>query len=112
MWLLDKNVPIQLERLLQEFGVAAATADSRGFGGLANGELVASANAIGVTCILTRDLLFAQSAKKSLRLHGDVCVVLLTLPQMRAPGFLQAFRESWSRAPIRPVPGQTISWPS
>jgi len=111
MWLLDKNVPIQLERLLQEFGIEATTADSRGFGTLTNGELVASAAAIDVTCILTRDQRFAETAKKSIRFHNNICIVVLTLPQLRAPGFLQAFRMAWSQAPIQPVAGQAISWP-
>jgi len=32
MWLLDKNVPVQLVTLLAEFGIDAITADSRGSG--------------------------------------------------------------------------------
>lgn len=111
MWLLDKNVPVQLQELLRELGVEAVTADSKGFGNLANGELVSSAAAIGVVCILTRDMLFAQSAKKSLQVHKNLCVVVLTLPQLRAPGFLSAFRAAWSRADIRLVEGQVVFWP-
>ncbi|SRR5712691_11718187 len=81
MWLLDKNVPIQLAALLGELGVEAATADSKGFGSLTNGELVVAAVEAGVSCILTRDRLFSESASRSLKIHRGVCLVVLTLPQ-------------------------------
>jgi hypothetical protein len=29
MWLLDKNIPVQLKSLLNEFGIESVTADSR-----------------------------------------------------------------------------------
>jgi hypothetical protein len=43
MWLLDKNVPVQLKPLLSEFGIESVTADSQGWGQLTNGKLVAAA---------------------------------------------------------------------
>jgi len=111
MWLLDKNVPIQLKRLLSEFGIESVTADSEGWGELTNGKLVAAAASYGISCILTRDRQFAESASSTLRDHRKICVVLLILPQLRAPAFLKSFREAWLMDCIREVPGQTISWP-
>ena len=43
MWLLDKNLPIQLVGLLQNFGIDALTAEAKDWDGLTNGELVAAA---------------------------------------------------------------------
>jgi len=111
MWLLDKNVPIQLKTLLSEFGVESVTADSKGWGHLTNGKLVAAAASQGISCILTRDRQFSQSASSALRDHSGICIVLLTLPQLRAAAFLSSFREAWLLDCIREVPGQTISWP-
>jgi|HubBroStandDraft_2_1064218.scaffolds.fasta_scaffold1438133_2 predicted nuclease of predicted toxin-antitoxin system len=62
MWLLDKNVPIQLVGLLADVGIDAVLADAKGWGALKNGELVAAAATDGISCILTRDRLFAESA--------------------------------------------------
>ena len=111
MWLLDKNVPIQLKHLLSEFGIESVTADSEGWGQLTNGKLVAAAASHGISCILTRDHLFSESALHTLKGHAEICVVLLILPQLRAPAFLKSFREAWLSECIRAVPGQTISWP-
>ncbi len=72
MWLLDKNVPIQLIRLLGEFGIEAVTAEAKNWGALKNGELVSAAAADGISCIVTRDRLFAESATKALKLHPSL----------------------------------------
>ena len=94
MWLLDKNVPVQLKNLLSEFGIASVTADSKGWGGLTNGKLVTAAVSEGISCILTRDRQFCQSASRALRDHRTICIVLLTIPQLRAGAFLENFREA------------------
>jgi predicted nuclease of predicted toxin-antitoxin system len=62
MWLLDKNVPVQLCAALREFGVEAVTAESKAWSALTNGDLVAAAVSGGISCIVTRDRLFAKSA--------------------------------------------------
>jgi hypothetical protein len=78
---------------------------------LTNGELVARAAAAGIVCVLTRDRLFAQSAAKALRIHTSSSVVVLTLAQLRAPVFLEAFQQAWSSKPIAPIPGKVVLWP-
>lgn len=112
MWLLDANVPAKLALLLQQLGVEAATAQSRGWGGLSNGDLLDAAAAAGFSCVLTRDRLFGQSAGRSLKRFPIMSVVLLTLPQLRERQFLEAFRAAWQVAPALLVPGQVTSWPS
>ncbi len=111
MWLLDVNVPAQLVGLLAELGEQARTAKDQGWGGLVNGALVEAAVAGGFTCVLTRDRLFGEAASRALRRFPQFSVVLLDLPQLRAQQFLQEFRATWSRAPIRPESGRFTSWP-
>jgi hypothetical protein len=112
MWLLDKNVPIQLSDALSERGIQALTAESRGWGALTNGDLIAAAVAAGITCILTRDRLFTQSASKAFKVHAALAVVILVLPQLRAQPFLEAFSRAWSERPIDPRPGEALYWPA
>jgi predicted nuclease of predicted toxin-antitoxin system len=112
MWLLDKNVPIQLSDALNELGIQAVTAEAKGWDALKNGELIAAAVADGISCVLTRDHLFAQSASKAFKVHAKFSVVILALPQLRAPAFLEAFSRSWSQQPINPQPGEVIHWPA
>jgi predicted nuclease of predicted toxin-antitoxin system len=111
MWLLDKNVPVQLRSLLSEFGIEPATADSKGWGHLTNGKLVAAAYGDGISCILTHDRQFSQSASRALREHRGICIVLLSLPQLRAAAFLDSFREAWLVDSIQEAPGHTVTWP-
>lgn len=84
MWLLDKNVPVQLVNLLQKFGIEALTAEAQAWGELTNGELVAAAVTAGISCILTRDRLFALSAEKAMKVHAHLSVVVVTVTQLRA----------------------------
>jgi predicted nuclease of predicted toxin-antitoxin system len=112
MWLLDVNMPKKLVAVLGEFGVEAATAESRGWRGFTNGELVEAAAGAGFTCILTRDRLFSESAAGMFSRFPRFCVVLVTLPQLRGAQFLEQFRFSWQRNPIRPEPGMLIRWPA
>ena len=111
MWLLDKNVPIQLVPVLRERAIEAVTADEKGWGALKNGELVRAALAEGIACILTRDRLFAESAARTLRTQETLSVVLLTLRQDRAPAFVAAFIAAWAAAPVLLVPGRLVRWP-
>lgn len=111
MWLLDKNVPVQLVDLLRKLGIESLNADQEGWGALTNGDLVSHAAAAGITCILTRDRLFGQSAAKVLKVHVSLAVVVVTLPQLRAPAFLEAFEREQSLRAINPIPGQVIYWP-
>jgi predicted nuclease of predicted toxin-antitoxin system len=112
MWLLDVNMPKQVIALLAGFGVTAHTAESRGWDGLTNGELVEAAARAGFSCVLTRDRLFSESAAARLRRFSQFSVVLVTIPQLRSPQFLEQFRLAWVRSPILPVPGKAIRWPS
>jgi predicted nuclease of predicted toxin-antitoxin system len=112
MWLLDHNLPHQLAPILQSLGVPADTTAQRGWQRLSNGELVKTAAAADVTCILTKDLDFGHSAEKSLKKFPSICVILITLPQQRGPAYARAFQEAWSRKPIHPIAGKLIRWPS
>lgn len=111
MWLLDVNAPRALVRVLAEMGVAAETAQARGWSTLSNGDLVERAAAAGFTCLLTRDQLFAESAAQALQGVPGFAVVRLTLPQMREAEFISAFRAAWKTVPIAPRPGELVPWP-
>jgi predicted nuclease of predicted toxin-antitoxin system len=111
MWLLDVNVPRKLTAFLRESGIAAATAESRGWNHLTNGELVEAAATARFTCILTRDRQFGESAARVLRRSPQFSVVLITIPQLRGPEFLNEFRRAWQRDPIRPLAGTLVCWP-
>lgn len=111
MWLLDVNLPKKVGGLLGEFGIEAHCAGDRGWGGLTNGALVEKAHRAGFRCVLTRDRLFSESAARALKRFPEFCVVLVTIPQLRGPEFLQQFQNEWARSPIQPVPGQLLRWP-
>lgn len=111
MWLLDVNMPRQLKGLLGELGVSVDSVSERGWGALANGDLVQAAARSGFTCLLTRDQLFGESASRSLRRFPEFSIVLVVLPQVRAAQFLEEFTASWAEHPIVPSPGQILSWP-
>jgi len=112
MWLLDANMPIQLVALLAELGIDSNSAVTRGWNTLSNGMLVSAAVREGFSVLLTRDRLFAQTAANALNKHLSFSVVRVTLPQLRVPGFLEAFRAAWTKAPIVPASGRMIDWPA
>jgi predicted nuclease of predicted toxin-antitoxin system len=111
MWLLDVNMPKQLMVLLESQGIKTDTAAARGWGNLNNGALLEAAAAAGFRSILTRDRLFGESASRALRRFPEFSIVLITLPQLRAQRFLEAFQAAWSLAPIVPAPGELSVWP-
>ena len=111
MWLLDANVPAKLVFLLQEFGIEAVTAQTKGWGGLSNGALLEAASSAGFSCVLTRDRLFGESAARALKKFPAVSVVVINLPQLRERHFLEAFRAAWHTTPALLVPGRVTSWP-
>ncbi|PYV21768.1 MAG: hypothetical protein DMG27_19885 [Acidobacteria bacterium] len=112
MWLLDVNMPSKLVLLLKELRIEAGTAQARGWGALSNSSLVEATVAAGFSCLLTRDRLFGESASRVLKRFPEFSVVLVTLPQLREQQFLKAFRTAWNRAPIIPLPGQLVVWPT
>ena len=112
MWLLDVNMPKKVGPLLGELGIEAHSADDKGWGGLTNGALVEAATDAGFRCILTRDRLFSESAARALKRFPEFCVVLVTIPQLRGPAFLEQFRSAWDRGPIQLVAGQLLRWPA
>ena len=112
MWLLDVNVPRKTAAVLGAFGVQAVTAESRGWRGLTNGELVEAAAEAGFTILLTRDRLFSESAAAAIRRFPHLCIVLIALPQLRGEQFLEKFRLAWEEDPIRPTPGIVLRWPA
>ena len=111
MWLLDVNMPKKLTFLLKEFGIEAQDTVARGWNTLSNSRLVEEASQAGFLCLLTRDRIFGESASKALKNFPEFAVVLITLPQLPGPEFLQAFRNAWAKTPIFPVPGQITLWP-
>jgi len=112
MWLLDVNLPKKVAGLLGKFGIVSHSAGDRGWGGLTNGALVEAAQQAGFRCVLTRDRLFSESAARALKRFPEFCVVLVTIPQLRGPAFLEQFRSAWVRSPIQPVAGQLLRWPA
>ena len=99
MWLLDHNLPKQLARSLKSLGIECDTAANRGWNDLGNGELLSAASRADFTCILTRDVLFAESASKAMN-------------RFRGREYAAQFRKHWSHSPIIPEPYGMIRWPS
>ena len=89
MWLLDHNVPVQLQRVLLDLGIEAETVVARGWQALRNGDLVATANREGFGVLLTRDTRFAEVARRALDQLPEFTVVVVRLPQ-RAWRFYEA----------------------
>ena len=112
MWLLDVNMPRPLIAVLGELGIQSKTAIEQGWNELTNGRLVSAAVAQGFSCLLTRDQFFGESAARALKDFPNFSVVLVSLPQMKSPDFIQNFKAAWRTAPIIPVPGKIIHWPS
>ena len=111
MWLLDVNMPRQLKALLADRGIPVETANVRGWGTLVNGDLLKAAAEAGFKCLLTRDRLFGQSVSRHLKRYPNFAIVVVLLPQVRAPQFLASFKAAWEKAPIAPTPGQIQLWP-
>jgi predicted nuclease of predicted toxin-antitoxin system len=109
--LLDANLDIRVAAILEEYGIASRTAESLGWKELSNGALVVAAVAAGFTCVLTRDVLFAESAGRALREHVDFAVVLVRLPQQKWPAYGETFRRAWKVATITPIAGKVVRWP-
>jgi hypothetical protein len=65
----------------------------------------------GFRVILTRDRLFATSARRALAALPELGVVVVTLPQAREEAYLAEFQTQWRRKPIEPVAGSVVEWP-
>jgi hypothetical protein len=111
MWLLDANMPLQLVTLLKDLGIESDSAVARGWNTLSNGGLVSAAVQARFTALLTRDRLFGESAAQALKVHTEFCIVCITLPQLRAVQFVQAFQAAWQTTQIIPVRGRLLEWP-
>jgi len=111
MWLLDANLDVHLVSLFAELGIKCESATTRGWGGLSNGDLVGAASQAGFTCILTRDKLFAESARQSLQVVNRVSLVVVQLPQKPWREYVAQFRRAWVDEPIKPAPGEIVFWP-
>ena len=111
VWLLDANIDIRVQEILTEVGGECRTAESLGWKPLSNGELVAAAASGGFTVLLTRDILFAQSASKTLKRFPQFAIVIVRLKQEKWPAYVDSFRKAWESSPIAPAAGRAISWP-
>jgi hypothetical protein len=105
-------MPTTRAAVLGELGIEAQAADVLGWKGLTNGALVEAAVRDGFSCVLTRDRLFSEAAARALKRFPSFCVVLVAIPQLRGPEFLEQFRLAWNRSPIRPAAGALVRWPS
>jgi predicted nuclease of predicted toxin-antitoxin system len=95
MWLLDNNVPKALAAILRQLSTQCATAGSRGWSELTNGELVEAASNTSFKCILTLDKKFQESASRSLKKFPDISIVLIVSPQVPAVIYSDNFRQAW-----------------
>jgi predicted nuclease of predicted toxin-antitoxin system len=111
MWLLDANMDVHLVDVLSDLGISAATAASRGWKALSNGELVAAAVVGAFECLLTRDQLFGESAAHALESFPQFAVVVVNLPQQPSQQYRDRFLAAWAESPIRPIGGRLIRWP-
>jgi hypothetical protein len=111
MWLLDHNLPRQVYDVLKSLSVSCETTDNRGWDALENGALVSAAYEAGFDCILTRDVLFSESAGKALKNYPKMAVVLLRLPQAKGSIYAATFVNNWKNQKIIPIPGKLVEWP-
>ena len=111
MWLLDHNVPWQLLHTLQSLSIPCDTTYNKGWSDFENGDLVKKAIKEKFTCILTRDKLFSQSARKVLKSNTNIAIVLLTILQSKGKQYATTFLKEWEKEPINPIPGQVLIWP-
>jgi hypothetical protein len=81
IWLLDANVDIHLRSVVLAKGIVAESASYRGGTTLVNRALVTETVGAGFNCLLTRDVLFAESAARALLRFPAFAVVVVTLPQ-------------------------------
>ncbi len=112
MWLLDKNIPRQIEPVLKTNSIQFETVRACGWDELRNGELLRTANDAGFTCILTRDVLFQESAKKALKAQPKMAIVLIKIPQAPGKEYAKSFADLMKKSPIVPVAGQLVIWPA
>ena len=111
VWLLDEGLPISLHKCLQSYGITAETVQFRKWKGLRNGNLVTVAAEAGFSCIITKDKLFSQDAKKALVVYPKMAIVLVLLPQLPREKYIKNFERMWKAALITPIAGQVIEWP-
>ncbi|MBI1861403.1 MAG: DUF5615 family PIN-like protein [Deltaproteobacteria bacterium] len=112
MWLLDKNIPRHIEPVLKSNSIQFETVRARGWDELRNGELLRAASDAGFICILTRDVLFEESAKKALKAHPQMAIVLIKLPQAPGKEYSKTFSDLMQKSPIVPMAGQLVVWPA
>ena len=108
MWLLDANVSHHVRSVLADAGIEARTAQELGWAELRNGDLVAEAVRSGFTSLLTQDVLFVESAAKTLKVHPTFAVVLIKVKQQRGRTYRDAFRRHLASSAITPMPGQLL----
>jgi hypothetical protein len=111
MWLLDANMDVHLLDILSELGVPCESAIYRGWRELTNGQLIAAAVEAGFACILTKDMLFAESASRTLAQAPYLSIIVVRLPQTTWRKYIAQFRTAWEKNPISPAAGAVIQWP-
>jgi hypothetical protein len=111
MWLLDANLDVHLAGLMRSLGTECDTAENRGWKALPNGDLLTAAAESGFDVLLTRDQLFAESASRAWRKFPTIGVVIVTLPPLPSPRYLEAFATAWTASTIEPERGTIVLWP-
>src|SRR5205823_13639053 len=104
-------LPTALLGVLRSRGIDCDTAASRGWRDLTNGLLEEAAFRAGFRVILTRDRGFGESAARALPLLPELAVVVLTVPQARAAGFVAEGQVRWQSRAIQPISWRVIDCP-
>ncbi|MCY4524229.1 MAG: DUF5615 family PIN-like protein [Halobacteriovoraceae bacterium] len=112
MWLLDHNLPQQLVISLKSVGIDAHTTVSRGWEKLENDNLVSAAGNAGFLCILTRDSLFEETARRKIRKFPQMAIILLTITQQEGNKYAKEFLKHWKKSTIVPIPQKMLHWPN
>ena len=112
MGLVDANMDVHLRSVSLEKGVVAESAWYRGWTELVHGALVSEAAGAGFDDLLTREMLFGEAAAQALKRFPGFAVVVVTLHQALWIRYRETLAAQWERAPIVPLPGRLVWWPT
>ena len=111
MWLLDKNVPIQMVAFLRDRNIEAKHAGDLEWGALRNGVLTKTAYEAGYRVLVTHDLDFDRDAAKELAIRSDFAVVKILLDTPGKSAYVALLGKYWPREPMIPTFGSSVAWP-
>ncbi len=115
MWLIDVNLPIQLQAVLKNLGIESKHAIELGWRNLSNGKLAQAAQEAGYTVILTLDNgLYGEVegfVRKTQVSFPQVAFVLVKIKQQKLLKMIDAFKAEFLANPIKPEAGKLLVWP-